>query len=113
MKGTRVGPEALTVTLTSTIGNCAPGVEAVRPSMKSMFWPAGGARRTKLPPASLRTKAEPSVTVTPGMGCGTASAVSTRPVTAGVSGASTSRVNVEVRVTVRPSTWASPVTVKL
>src|SRR5437879_6251376 len=78
LKGTRVGPEALTVTLTSTIGNCAPGVEAVRPSTKSMFWPAGGARRTKLPPASLRTKAEPSVTVTPCIGCGTASAAITR-----------------------------------
>ena len=98
---------------TSTGGYWASGGEALRPSTRSMFAPAGGSRRTKLPAASVRTKAEPSVTVTPGMGWGTASAVSTRPVTASVSGARTSSAKAAVRVTLRPSTCACPVTVKL
>ena len=89
------------------------GLWPVRPPTGGMWAPAGGARSTKLPPASVRVKAEPSVIVTPGMGLGTASAVSTRPVTARVSGARTSSVKAAVRVTARPSTWASPVAVTL
>jgi len=97
---------------TSTGGYCTVAVDAVRPSTRSMFAPAGGASSTKFPPASVSVKAAPSVTVTPGIGWGTASAVSTRPVMAVVSGASTSSVNAAVRVTLRPSTCAWPVTVK-
>src|SRR5712691_1443020 len=64
MKGTRVAPLEAMFTWVSTIGNWALGVEAVWPSTKSMLGPEGGARRTKLPPASVSVKAEPSVTVT-------------------------------------------------
>src|SRR5712691_6740683 len=98
---------------TSTGGYWTMGVDAVRPSTRSMLAPEGGERSTKLPPASVSVNAEPSVTVTFGIGWGTASAVSTRPVMAGVSGARTLSVNAAVRVRVRPSTWASPVTVRV
>ena len=118
LNGTRVTPVAPSITLTSTSGNCAPAIVAVWPSTRSMFAPTGSGNcgeplSTKLPPASVKSAAEPRVTVTPGIGWGTASAVRTRPVTAWVPGARTSSVNVAVRVTVRPSTSASPVTAKL
>ena len=111
MNGTRVGPETATSICTSTIGNCASGVDAVRPSTKSMLGPTGGARRTKFPATSVGTKALPNATLTPGMGCGSDSAVMMRPVTACVSRGSTCNETGAVRVTTRPSTDEEPVTV--
>ena len=96
MNGTRLGPVAATVRFTSTIGNWASVVDAVRPSTKSMFGPVGGARSTKLPPPSVSAKALPSATLTPGIGCGIDSAVMMRPVTASVSAGSTSSVTAAV-----------------
>ncbi len=92
MNGTRVGPLEATSMFTSTAGYWTTGVDAVRPSTRSMFAPAGGASRTKFPAASV--------------------SVNTRPVTAGVLGASTWSMNPAARVVVWPSTRACPETVK-
>src|SRR5262245_13118691 len=77
-----------------------------------MFAPDGGASSTKFPAASVSVNAEPSVTVTPGIGRGSDSAVRMVPVSAGVCAARTSSVTDVVRRNVRPSTWASPLIVK-
>ena len=98
-----MGPVVLTAMFTSTGGYCTVAVEAVRPSTRSMFAPAGGASSTKFPPASVSVNALPTVTVTPGIGWGTASAVSTRPVMAVVSGASTWSVKAAVRQFLSPT----------
>src|SRR5260370_29266473 len=113
VNGTRVAPDEATSICTSTIGNCASGADAVRPSTNSMLRPDGRARSTKLPAAAVTTKALPNATLTPGMGCGIESVVMIPPVTAWVSGGSTCNDTGAECVTVRPSTEDDPVTVNV